>query len=122
MTNPSAEDGVTGVLLATAERVLRFNVDEGSSETTSGLEEHRPTCLATSGSTAWCGTKGGGVFRSGDGGRSWRQAGLDGEHVMSLVVSPVDESLVWVGTEPSALWRSEDGGASWDRRPGLDHP
>lgn len=137
---------MTALLIATDSDVVRVEVASGEARAGSGLEGERPTCLAAlppTGSltttatevgptasnrkeaeagplsSAWCGTRRGGVFRSDDGGHSWRPSGLDGEHVMSLAVSPVDEGLVWAGTEPSALWRSEDDGESWERMPGL---
>ena len=59
-----------------------------------------------------CGVAGGGVRRSGDGGRSWVDCRLPEAGVFSLAVSAVD-GAVYAGTEPSRLFRSEDGGRSW---------
>lgn len=116
---PSAVRRTSAVLLATESEILHFGAGEDDPVIGAGLGDHQLTCLAAAGSRAWCGTKRGGVFRSDDGGRSWRSSDLDGKHVMSLAVSPVDEDLIWLGTEPSTLWRSEDGGESWEARPGL---
>jgi len=54
---------------------------------------------------------GGGVFRSGDGGKTWTRAGLEGETV---------GDLVWLGpflyaSAEGGLFRSEDAGRNWTR-------
>lgn len=87
-----------------------------------GSEERRPTCLSADPAVprrAWCGTAGGGLFRTDDRGRSWRPVGLEDENVTAVAVSPSAPGTVWAGTEPSALWRSGDGGATWEPGRGL---
>jgi hypothetical protein len=67
------------------------------------------------------------VFRSEDGGKSWKEAGspprfptgeLRGravDHVFWLTPSNASEPGVWyAGTSPQGLFRSEDGGVSWE--------
>ncbi len=110
------------VLVATGRTVLSIDTLDGTVVEGEGLEAGRPTCLAADrwvAGRAWCGTAGGGVFRSDDGGRSWRAAGLSGEEITAITPSPAQRDLVWAGTEPSALWRSVDGGGTWDRAEGL---
>jgi len=112
----------TAVLVAAPRQVLPIDPASGSVDVAEGLAERRPTCLAVDpsvGGRAWCGTRSGGVFRSDDGGRSWRFTGLEGQRVTSVTASPARRDLVWVGTEPSAVWRSPDGGESWERARGL---
>lgn len=100
--------------------------ENGSSElrATTGLDGHRPTCLAalpvtasstpaTEAAVAWCGTDRGGVFRSDDGGASWRAVGLEDVRITAIAADTTRPDTVWVGTEPSAVWRSDDGGRSW---------
>jgi photosystem II stability/assembly factor-like uncharacterized protein len=88
----------------------------------------------------FCGTFGGGLRRSTDGGDSWERIGAgtidpgeppetaerrgaDDVSVMSVIVDPSDPDIVWAGTEPSALFRSVDAGASWEQVGGVtDHP
>jgi hypothetical protein len=60
------------------------------------------------------------VYRSEDGGRSWRAAGLAGQHITAVAVGPAEPGVVWAGTESSALWRSTGGGERWERMAGLE--
>ncbi|MFQ5680220.1 MAG: glycosyl hydrolase [Gemmatimonadota bacterium] len=83
-------------------------------------------------STIWVGTGenvggrhvgfGDGVYRSTDGGRSWKKMGLDSsEHISTMIVHPRDSDVVWVSAQ-GPLWRSggerglyktTDGGETW---------
>jgi photosystem II stability/assembly factor-like uncharacterized protein len=65
---------------------------------------------------------GNGVYRSADGGRTWRHLGLaDGQQIPDLAVDPKDPNRVFVAVlghpyGPNAergIYRSLDGGASW---------
>jgi hypothetical protein len=63
----------------------------------------------------YAGTQGQGVFRSGDGGRSWRPVGLHGLIVKSLAASPHQPGVVYAGTkDPPLIYRTQDGGAQWE--------
>ena len=79
----------------------------------------------------YAGGAGGGVFKSTDGGVSWRPT-FDREPVApigALAVSPRDPNDVWAGTgeanprntveEGAGMWHSTDGGKTW-RHAGLD--
>ena len=67
---------------------------------------------------------GDGVYKSLDGGASWRNVGLpDSEHIGRIAVDPRDPDVVWVAAQ-GPLWRSggdrglyrtSDGGESWQR-------
>jgi photosystem II stability/assembly factor-like uncharacterized protein len=57
---------------------------------------------------------GGGVFRSGDGGLTWRESGLDGEAVRALAMSPSDPDVLVAGTL-DGIYRSRDAAKSWER-------
>src|SRR5262245_61372672 len=63
----------------------------------------------------YAGTQGHGVFRSEDGGRNWRPAGLQDVIVKSLAVSHHQPGVVYAGTKsPPLIYRTKDGGADWE--------
>ncbi|HEV2365203.1 MAG TPA: glycosyl hydrolase [Caulobacteraceae bacterium] len=76
------------------------------------------------------------IFRSGDGGKTWKEAdrppafpksgngGRAVEHSFWLQPGHSSEPGVWwAGTSPPGLFVSGDGGATWDGVPGFnDHP
>lgn len=66
----------------------------------------------------------GGVWRSEDGGRSWKNAGLrDGRHIIKLLVHPKNPNIVWAAVlghsfgsnETRGVYKTTDGGKSWKR-------
>src|SRR5687767_12833812 len=74
------------MLVATDREVVVVDVERGTSALVQGITD-RPTCLAADSlvhGRVWCGTHRGGVFRSDDGGRSWRSVGLAGRRIMSI--------------------------------------
>ena len=73
----------------------------------------------------YVGTFDDGLYATGDGGETWREAweGIADRRVMSVAVSRSHQvagvSVVYAGTEPSNLYRSEDGGETWQLLPEL---
>jgi photosystem II stability/assembly factor-like uncharacterized protein len=72
---------------------------------------------------------GNGVYRSGDGGKSWQHVGLEStRHIGDIVVDPRDPNVVLVaalghlfGPNPDrGVFRSTDGGKSWRRTLAID--
>jgi len=57
---------------------------------------------------------GGGVYRSDDGGTTWRAAGLAGHAVRALAAADGDDGLLIAGAV-DGLFRTDDGGGSWKR-------
>lgn len=66
----------------------------------------------------------GGVWRSDDGGRSWRNIGLkDGRHIIRLVIHPRNPDIVWAAVmghlfgpnEERGVYKTTDGGKTWKR-------
>ncbi len=65
-----------------------------------------------------------GIFKSSDGGRSWRElsSGLPEEDMgkIGLAISPIDPDVVYatieLGQRKGGFWRSTDGGETWEKR------
>jgi photosystem II stability/assembly factor-like uncharacterized protein len=57
---------------------------------------------------------GGGIFRSDDGGLTWRASGLAGQAVRALVQAPSNPNVLVAGTL-EGVFASKDSGASWQR-------
>ena len=69
-------------------------------------------------STSW----GDGVYKSTDGGRTWKHMGLrDSKHINRIVIDPDDNNIVFVAATGSlwgaggerGIYKSTDGGATW---------
>lgn len=105
------------ILIAVPDRVVVVAPATGEASSGEGFGG-RPTCLAADRwvpGRVWAGTDGDGVFRSDDGGGSWRPAGLADRRIMSVAASPAEEGVVWAGTEPSEVWRLVEPGGTWRR-------
>lgn len=65
-----------------------------------------------------------GMWRSDDGGRSWRNIGLkEGRHILRIIVHPRNPDIAWVAVmghlfgpnEERGVYRTTDGGKTWKR-------
>lgn len=54
-----------------------------------------------------------GVFRSDDGGGTWRASGVEDRMVWQFAPAPDDPRALYAVTQPAGVWRSADGGRSW---------
>ena len=81
-----------------------------------GMGEHAPRGVMTS--------HGDGVYKSTDGGKTWRHLGLkETQHVSRIIVHPDDPDVVYVAAqgqlygpnEERGVYRSTDGGETWER-------
>jgi len=63
---------------------------------------------------------GGGILQSRDGGRSWRDAGLQGESVRSLALAPSNPEILAAGTL-DGIYLSLNGSQTWERISPLGH-
>jgi len=56
-----------------------------------------------------------GVYRTDDGGLTWRQlASYPADYAHSVLVHPQDAQTVYIGSEPATVFCSHDGGESWE--------
>jgi photosystem II stability/assembly factor-like uncharacterized protein len=67
---------------------------------------------------------GDGVYKSTDGGRTWRNSGLkQSRHISDVIVHPTNENVVWVASQGTVhgpnsergVYKSSDGGVTWKR-------
>jgi photosystem II stability/assembly factor-like uncharacterized protein len=86
--------------------------------------------LAPAGASLYAGVEPAGLFRSGDGGRSWQhvaglrdhpsrpqwQPGGGGLILHSLVPHPGDERQLWVAISTAGVFHTADGGATFEPR------
>lgn len=58
-----------------------------------------------------------GLFRSEDGGRTWKKVALSEKHphldVMTVTPNPKDFKTIYVGTHEAGIFKSTDGGSTW---------
>ncbi len=58
-----------------------------------------------------------GLFRSEDGGRTWKKVALSEKHthldVMAVTPDPKDSKTIYVGTHEAGVFKSGDGGVTW---------
>ncbi len=66
----------------------------------------------------------GGIWRSNDGGRSWRNLGLkEGRHIIRIVIHPRNPDVVWAAVvghlfgphEERGVFKTMDGGKTWKK-------
>ena len=66
----------------------------------------------------------GGMWRSDDGGKSWKNIGLkDSRHIIRIVIHPKNPDIVWVAAmghlfgpnEERGVYKTTDGGKTWKR-------
>ena len=66
----------------------------------------------------------GGMWRSDDGGKSWKNIGLkDGRHIIRIIIHPKNPDIVWVAVmghlfgpnEERGVYKTTDGGKTWKR-------
>jgi len=64
----------------------------------------------------FAGADGHGIFRSVNGGGSWRpmSRGLESPYVVSIAFDAADRRVVYAATLPPTLYRSLDGGETWE--------
>jgi photosystem II stability/assembly factor-like uncharacterized protein len=65
------------------------------------------------------GDTGGGIFRTTDGGKSWRSIFAKGQHVYDVTLDPRSGTLYACGFDQAA-WRSVDRGETWTRIRGFN--
>lgn len=104
------------LLIGTTNGVYRAPIDE-IGDATLVLDSERVLRVRTFGDAAYAATSSG-LFRSVDGGETWRNFGVPQDEVFSVLKSPDGERL-YAGTHPAHLYVSTDEGGSWSERESL---
>ena len=72
---------------------------------------------------------GDGIYKSVDGGKSWKNMGLkSSEHLSKIIIHPTNSNIVWVASQgplwskggERGIYKSTDGGQTWKRTLGDD--
>jgi photosystem II stability/assembly factor-like uncharacterized protein len=106
---------VARLFAATGDAIARLDEIGGAWRVELSLAATGAQCLAVDPAdpdAIYAGLRGGGVRRTGDGGRAWVDCALPEADVYSLAVSAAD-GAVYAGTEPSRVFRSDDRGGTW---------
>src|SRR5438876_20292 len=111
-------------LIGTSEGVF-VGGKSGKATAAQGLEGHSIRNVSAIGGDLFAGADNG-VYRSRDGGRSWKAAGVAGQMIWDIVPAPDDPRTIYAGSQPAGLYRSRDGGENWSavdsflKAPGAD--
>jgi photosystem II stability/assembly factor-like uncharacterized protein len=134
----SNESRVYGLAVHPAEpRTVLAGAEDGLYKSRDGGESFARLDTAMNGSDVWriaidpvnpdiifAGTRPAALYRSVDGGRTWRKLpaeivdecpNVGVPRVTALTVDPSDHRVVWAGIEVDGLRRSTDGGETWSR-------
>ncbi|MBI4013906.1 MAG: hypothetical protein HY359_16430 [Candidatus Rokubacteria bacterium] len=81
-----------------------------------GFEHVHALAVDADGRALWLGAHTG-LFRSEDGGRSWRPAALPLKSghadIMTVATDPADPRLIYTATHDDGAFKTTDGGATW---------
>jgi hypothetical protein len=107
-----AVDPQRGTVYAGGHAGLRRSDDAGATWDTTFTKS--VAAFAVDAQTVYAGTRGAGVFKSTDGGRSWHpaSAGLSYRSIRAVAIDPRQPAVVYAGGE-SGLSVSRDSGATW---------
>jgi photosystem II stability/assembly factor-like uncharacterized protein len=130
----------TKLMIAMEDSVIMIESSKtGWKKTYESLKGTDPQCITfdpNNPNRAYCGTFGGGLWKTDDGGQSWDSIGKDtisSSDVMSVSVSSLERrrgggknsnngfDTVYAGTEPTAFYRSDDGGETWNKMSALNN-
>jgi photosystem II stability/assembly factor-like uncharacterized protein len=99
------------VLAGSASGVVRAERAGGAWKVERALDGRDVRGLAMDAGTAYAAADGTGIWRSDDGGRTWKRAGLERQHIRSICAA---QDRIYVGTKPARAWVTHSRGAHWD--------
>jgi photosystem II stability/assembly factor-like uncharacterized protein len=99
------------VLAGSASGLVRGERAGGTWEVERVIEGFDVRALAADETALYAGTDASGVWYSDDGGRTWKQVGLEDQRIRSLAAA---HGRVYAGTKPARVWVSPSGGGGWE--------
>jgi photosystem II stability/assembly factor-like uncharacterized protein len=122
---------MTTILAGMQDSLLRLKSSKDGWNADESLRGTHPESIAFDAlnpNRAYCGTFGGGLWKTNDAGKNWDKIGtgfISTSNVTSVSVSPLEKgndgfNVLYAGTEPSEFYRSDDGGYSLKRMIGLN--
>ena len=116
MTNTSTWVAVIVLLVAVITPGPPADAESPGSSGAPAFEHVHALAFDTEGGTLWLGAHAG-LFRSEDGGRTWRKVALSASphapDVMAIAADPRDARILYVGTHETGVLKTTDGGAAW---------
>ena len=96
---------------------LQLSAAQNAAKTNAAAFEHvHALAMDADGRDLFLGTHGG-LFRSEDGGRSWKKIALPAEQshldVMAVTAEPRDARTIYVGTHEAGVFKTTDRGVTW---------
>lgn len=119
-TDRRARAATWGLATATVIGAVALAVPQPPAAAPNGprFEHVHALALGAEGRSLWLGTHTG-LFRSEDGGRSWKPVPLSTGHahpdLMAIVPDAKEPSVLFVATHEAGVLRTTDGGATWTR-------
>ncbi|HWP60854.1 MAG TPA: YCF48-related protein [Candidatus Acidoferrales bacterium] len=98
---------------------LQFAAARNAPKANAAVFEHvHALAMDAEGRSLFLGTHGG-LFRSEDGGRTWKKIALGTEHsrldVMAVTADPRDAKTIYAGTHEAGVFKTTDGGVTWNQ-------
>ena len=117
--NPSNQGSGLNFFLSTTGNglMLAARNSDGQWAVESTLDGQEIICLSQDrnhAGTVYAGSRGHGVLRSIDHGKTWSPAGLSGHTVKVINASRVAPGVVYAGTKPAMIFVSRDQGGHWE--------
>lgn len=107
---------LTGIVWILSNPWLSFSTQGDHMKGGEGFEHIHSLAMDAAGRNFFLGAHNG-LFRSEDGGRSWKRVALPTKHshldVMAVTPDPKDPKIIYVGTHEGGVFKSTDGGATW---------